>query len=974
MAQPGTTKIPVGTVLAGKYRITREIGRGGMASVYEAENVDIGKRIAIKVLAQELTSSTIVVERFLREARAAAAIRSPYICDVYDSGRLEDNRPFLVLELLEGESLFERLTQIPYLNVETTLTLITQVCRGLTKAHAANIVHRDLKPENIFLTRDEDGSLLAKILDFGLAKFYAPLTGPEGKAQARLTREGAVFGTPAYMSPEQVRGQGAVDHRADLWALGCITYECLTGKTVWKTEQGVAMTFAQIASAALPDPGDVRPDLPPSFKMWFERALARDLERRFQTAKEFGEALVVALGNRSSLVEMDRVFRSLPPPAAGGPGRAPPQPPAPRADATAAPRSSQEPAPVSGGGRRSFVSEPTVLTSASQPSPPPSGPAPNAANALPPFTGQIPPMAPPRPPPMPQAPGAAYGNASAGPPIPGAFTGAMRPPMPAGAGAPMSPNAFMADSGAGMQLGPGSNEGKNLAMASEARAGRSRAGLIVAAVAVLALGAGLYIGWREMGRPKVSPVAPPPGSASAKVTAESPQPAATATQDPAVRQPLSWVPIMRDAQQALASGDIKGSFKLLKDAFDKGGHGVPRTMLEQVQIGLNAAAAKAPCQLTGLARPRAYDLVVTSGKTPIVGAGRPSITVGPRGPVITWTDAHAGKEHAYAALLDEAMRAVGDPTDITPEGEHVARPDIMTAGDKLVLTYWELRTDDPGVRARWLTPEGGAQGDSVLVGPSKARGASAALGRAADGSFVAVWSNETELSSEDLFLRRVSAGLEPQGDPVRATDYIPTGASKPRARYPSVAIHGDAIHVAFRLEREPIRVVNHMKIPLADAGKGVATSPAPERVDRTMGETLIMNTDKSRAEAPSIACGATACFVVWHVDLQGGISGAYIEHGKAQPVWNKKFSKGARPSVSVSPTGDFRLVWYEGGRVMTAQLGKDGIGPSTKLARVISDQPPPSIAAGSKAGEWYVAWLDYETGHLEPYAARMLCR
>src|SRR5439155_21653782 len=135
---PNKTKIPLGTVLAGKYRTTREIGRGGMAAVYEAENVDIGKRVAIKVLAQELTTSAIVVERFLREARAAAAIRSPYICDVYDSGRLEDGRPFLVLELLEGESLYERMTKIRYLDVETTLTVMVQTCRALTKAHAAN--------------------------------------------------------------------------------------------------------------------------------------------------------------------------------------------------------------------------------------------------------------------------------------------------------------------------------------------------------------------------------------------------------------------------------------------------------------------------------------------------------------------------------------------------------------------------------------------------------------------------------------------------------------------------------------------------------------------------------------------------------------------------------------------------------------------------------------------------------------------
>src|SRR6201992_4528324 len=132
-----THPLPVGTLLDGKFRVTREIGRGGMAAVYEAENVDIGKRVAVKVLAAELVSSRTVTERFLREARAAAAIRSPYICDVYDSGRLEDGRPFLVLELLEGESLYERMTRVRQMDTQTTLRIVTHVARGLTKAHAA---------------------------------------------------------------------------------------------------------------------------------------------------------------------------------------------------------------------------------------------------------------------------------------------------------------------------------------------------------------------------------------------------------------------------------------------------------------------------------------------------------------------------------------------------------------------------------------------------------------------------------------------------------------------------------------------------------------------------------------------------------------------------------------------------------------------------------------------------------------------
>ncbi|MDF2694020.1 MAG: Serine/threonine protein kinase, partial [Labilithrix sp.] len=291
------SKIPVGTILVGKYRVAREIGRGGMAAVYEAEQLSLGKKVAVKVLASELAASTIVIERFFREARAAASVRSPYIVDVYDSGRLDDGRPFITMELLEGESLYDRMARVRIIDVETTIRCIVHTARGLVKAHSSGIVHRDLKPENIFLTKGEDGDDICKILDFGLAKFYAPVN-PEEKAQKRLTREGAVFGTPAYMSPEQVKGQGNVDHRADLWALGCMAYECLIGRPVWNMDQGVAMTFAAIATGPIPVPSEQRADLPPALDAWFKKCLERDPNRRYQGAKELADAFVEAWGQR----------------------------------------------------------------------------------------------------------------------------------------------------------------------------------------------------------------------------------------------------------------------------------------------------------------------------------------------------------------------------------------------------------------------------------------------------------------------------------------------------------------------------------------------------------------------------------------------------------------------------------------------------------------------------------------------------
>lgn len=292
MPDSPSSQVPVGTVLEGKFRVTQEIGRGGMAAVYEAENVDIGKRVAVKILSADLITSRIVRERFMREARAAAAIHSPYICEVYDSGMYHD-RPFLVMELLQGESLYDRMTRVRQLRASTTLKIMRHVVRGLAKAHEVNVVHRDLKPENIFLTRDAEGLLLAKIVDFGLAKFYESRDGED--RNVRLTREGALFGTPAYMSPEQARGQGEVDHRADLWALGCIVYECLTGRTVWDVQQGVAMILAQIARGTLPNPRSYRPDLPESFVAWFQKALHPDLGQRFPSARAFLESLEIAL-------------------------------------------------------------------------------------------------------------------------------------------------------------------------------------------------------------------------------------------------------------------------------------------------------------------------------------------------------------------------------------------------------------------------------------------------------------------------------------------------------------------------------------------------------------------------------------------------------------------------------------------------------------------------------------------------------
>jgi serine/threonine-protein kinase len=279
-----------------------------MAAVYEAVHVDVGKRVAVKILDSKLAGNDTVIERFHREARAAAAVNSPNICDVYDSGRLEDGRPYLVLELLEGESLYERLVREGQLRIADTVRILSQAGRGLARAHAAGIVHRDLKPENIFLHRNSEGEEIVKLVDFGLAKFHTKVTDNE-----RLTREGAIFGTPLYMSPEQVSGQGQADHRSDLWALGCITFECLTGRPVWPVEKGMAYIFVQIVSDPIPVASSLRPDLPRSFDLWLTRALERDPALRFQSAQDMVVDLAAALGqDPSGLVSTPAILPSFP--------------------------------------------------------------------------------------------------------------------------------------------------------------------------------------------------------------------------------------------------------------------------------------------------------------------------------------------------------------------------------------------------------------------------------------------------------------------------------------------------------------------------------------------------------------------------------------------------------------------------------------------------------------------------------------
>src|SRR5689334_11973766 len=228
----------------GQYRVLRRIGSGGMGAVFLAEHVLLGRRAAIKQLLPAFSAQRDVVERFFNEARAATAVRDPGIVQVYDYGVHVDGTAYIVMELLEGETLCARITRLGRIAPVDTLRIIRQTATALAAAHDAEIVHRDLKPENVFLVSDPEAQAgeRPKILDFGIAK----LTSPNEHAR---THTDAVMGTPVYMSPEQCRGAGFVDHRSDIYSLGCVTFHMLTGRPPFDGDASGDLIVAHLREA-----------------------------------------------------------------------------------------------------------------------------------------------------------------------------------------------------------------------------------------------------------------------------------------------------------------------------------------------------------------------------------------------------------------------------------------------------------------------------------------------------------------------------------------------------------------------------------------------------------------------------------------------------------------------------------------------------------------------------------------------------
>jgi eukaryotic-like serine/threonine-protein kinase len=270
-----------GTVIAGKYRLERALAHGGMGSVWVARHLQLEIDVAMKFMGVVYASSPEGKVRFEREARASAQLRSPYVVHMYDYGA-EEGSLFLVMELLQGEDLDARLRRTGTLAPAAMSSLVEQVCKGLECAHDAGIVHRDLKPANLFLAR-QGREEVVKLLDFGIAKSVGPaLASP-------ATRTGTLIGSPHYMSPEQVRRSKEVDPRSDLWSLGVILFQCLTGRLPFAGNE-LGDVLVAICSDPIPLASQIVPGLGPEVDRFLTHALTRDPGQRFQSARELAEA------------------------------------------------------------------------------------------------------------------------------------------------------------------------------------------------------------------------------------------------------------------------------------------------------------------------------------------------------------------------------------------------------------------------------------------------------------------------------------------------------------------------------------------------------------------------------------------------------------------------------------------------------------------------------------------------------------
>ncbi len=292
-----------GKHIAENLCLVRLLGRGAMGSVWVADHLGLQSQVAVKFMTPAQLEDETSVQRFQQEARAAAEIRSPHVVQTFDHGFTEDGLPYIVMELLEGESLDKRVKRLGPLGSVEVVSVVAQICKALGKAHERGVYHRDIKPPNIFII-DSGGDPFVKVLDFGVAKF-------SGAEEINMTAAGNMVGTPAYMSPEQLFHGKEIDHRGDLWSLAVVTYFALTASRPFKGATLGELCVA-IKAGEFVMPTEVRSDLSPDVDAWFAKAFHGDLAARFTTAKEMAQSLEMALNLSTVMQSTPSVVASSP--------------------------------------------------------------------------------------------------------------------------------------------------------------------------------------------------------------------------------------------------------------------------------------------------------------------------------------------------------------------------------------------------------------------------------------------------------------------------------------------------------------------------------------------------------------------------------------------------------------------------------------------------------------------------------------
>ena len=290
-------KLEAGAHVTPNVKLLRELGEGGMGAVWVAEHLALGTEVAVKFLQGDYAKDPAARSRFSQEASAASQVKSSHVVKIYDYGITDTNVPFIVMELLEGTDLAKRIEREGALPPAQVVPIIAQLCKALQAAHERNVVHRDVKPENVFLSQ-EGGETFVKLLDFGVAKTNAfRALSTSGR---RSTLAGESLGTPYYMSPEQFKSSKSIDHRSDLWSVGVLAYEALTGKLPFEAETVSALAIVVNEAKATP-PSRVNPSLPGAFDTWFAKACAREPADRFDSARGLADSLTLAFGTMATV-------------------------------------------------------------------------------------------------------------------------------------------------------------------------------------------------------------------------------------------------------------------------------------------------------------------------------------------------------------------------------------------------------------------------------------------------------------------------------------------------------------------------------------------------------------------------------------------------------------------------------------------------------------------------------------------------